>query len=207
MQNMERSSLTRDDFAKAVGNDIGAQGKKAQEVINELRLKRMHKSSNISDIPESKTLQRGGAKVRRKKKGTRKSSSKRKKTRKREKKSSGKGGKMLNKKLFLKNLHLLGMIAGHGNKKQRDALVNSMNSAQTNVVRKIMEDFLKSRIPVSKVVLRKLKRHKNEILMLSDKKVPWQSRRKAIKQKGGILSTLIPLVAGPLLGGVLKNIL
>ena len=106
-----------------------------------------------------------------------------------------------------KNLPYLQLISNLNlNKKQKNALIETMNNQQNRAVQNLFQCFLQSRFKVPKATLHKLAQNKNKIYTLaSNGKL--QDKKKILRQQGGfILASLIPLIAKTILPGFLGKL-
>ena len=101
-------------------------------------------------------------------------------------------------------LRILGKNAK--NRQQRKALAALATKSQLRAVCECIENVLAQNIPVSNAQLQKLKRHKNMLRKLANRRLPVSEQRKLISsQSGGILGSIIPIALSalsPLIGGL-----
>ncbi len=114
-----------------------------------------------------------------------------------QKRSAAKGRKPLNKKAFTRLLTLLAMMSSKNkNKTQRQHIIEDLDSQQLTSLRKLACDFLKKKYTVTNQQLRKLQPHRELVYILADKpKLKTPEKKRYLQQKGGILSTLVPILA------------
>lgn len=101
----------------------------------------------------------------------------------------------------------LRLLAKNANKPaHRKALVSIANRGQLRAVCECIENVLAGNIPVSSAQLQKLKRHRNTLRKLADRRLPVHEQKKLLMQRGGILlGPLIPMALSalaPLIGGL-----
>lgn len=119
------------------------------------------------------------------------------------------GGGGGNNKLFKKNLYLYGLIGQNSNKAQRRALIDSMNQSQMRGVQHLISDFLKKKYEVPTKILKKLRRDRRYIYDLLNNDLPIENHKEILKQRGGFISSLIPLagaLASPMLDLLFKAV-
>lgn len=137
-----------------------------------------------------------GVKSKHQKKKKKKSKSKRNTVRQKGAGQLGHRKKRSGKNTFLKN-HLPALLnmtqKYNSNSKQRNALIDNLNIAQQNALKRISKDFLKSKFPISPKLLKKLAKDKQKIYKLAENKTTLSQCKKYLKQKGGFVGALIPL--------------
>lgn len=120
------------------------------------------------------------------------------------KKKSMKGGSTLAKNLPF----LLNTTARYNpNFKQRRALIETLTPGQHKALKKIANNFIEAKLPVSTKVLKKIAKEKNDLYKLAEKKSSLSFAKKFLNQKGGIAGALIPLALSlvpDLLSSILK---
>lgn len=97
----------------------------------------------------------------------------------------------------------------NSNTKQRTAIINKMSKNQFDDIAKLLRAFMSGRFPVSSDVLQKLKRDRKYLYSLAEKRTPVKVKRKILRQKGGFLPLLAPLIASvvpPLVGGIVDAV-
>ncbi len=96
------------------------------------------------------------------------------------------------------------------NTKQRNHIIEDLDTRQLNLLKRLARDFLKRKYTVTNQQLSKLSPHQELIYILADKpKIKRADKVKYFKQKGGILPALLPIiasVAAPLVGQIFKGI-
>jgi len=97
----------------------------------------------------------------------------------------------------IKHHPLLNLISkNNANDKQRSLLIDSMDREQLETVRGLVQDFLSYRYPFSQEVVKNVKKEKDAVFRLANQKTPEGEMKTILKQKGGILgSLLIPLIS------------
>lgn len=90
-----------------------------------------------------------------------------------------------------------------GDKKQRHAVIDTMNNGQMKAVGTLVKSFLNNKIPVNDKALKKLKKDRKYLYGLINKKSTNSNKKKILKQKGGaiiapILGALLPALVGPI---------
>lgn len=104
-----------------------------------------------------------------------------------------------------KNIHFIGLLGSKNpNKKQKKALLDTINKTQINAIGELTGNLLNGRYNVPKSVLKKLSKDKDSLYALADKKKPISKKKKILEQKGGFLGALLPLL--PLALPILKKI-
>lgn len=107
-----------------------------------------------------------------------------------------------------KHIPFMYMLGAKGTPlRQRNAIIDHMSGEQMNGVRRVMNDFISARIPTDKRIVNRLKKQKKLIYGLASNAVPSQTKKKILKQQGGLFfGALAPLLA-PLAMQVAKPIL
>jgi hypothetical protein len=106
-----------------------------------------------------------------------------------------------------RNWQVLKLVASVNSPALRKKLLTQLCKSDDflKALREICKNTVSRRVPLTTQQAKRLKRHKQAIFDLSDKKTPVTRRRKLAEQSGGaILPILIPIVAS-LLGEVLKS--
>ena len=104
---------------------------------------------------------------------------------------------------------MLANLLGKNNKnaQQRRAIASTLSKSQMNGMGIIWKKFLTSQYPLPNRQIKQLIRDKKLIDSFFNARIPTETRRKILTQKGGILPFLLPLAAkavvGPLLGKIL----
>lgn len=100
---------------------------------------------------------------------------------------------------FVQNYPVLALI---GSKKVRKtlkrAIIEKLNRNELRGVMEVVNNFLKSRIPVNDIALNQLKRNRKTLYKFLQNRQNPNSQKKIISQHGGIFSALIPLAANVL---------
>ena len=126
---------------------------------------------------------------------------------KKKKNAATKKGSKTKKNSFLKNLHCIGMICQKGNKKQRNMIIDSLDKTQVRVIQDMIRDFLNSNYKINdQKILKTLGRNKLYMHKILDGNPSHDTVKNQLKQKGGFISSLLPLAAGifaPALSGIL----
>ena len=105
---------------------------------------------------------------------------------------------------------MLANLVGNNNKNvpQRRAIASTLSKSQMNGMGIIWKKFLTSQYPLPNRQIKQLIRDKKLIDSFFNARIPTETRRKILMQKGGILPFLLPLAAkvvvGPLLGKLLS---
>ena len=105
---------------------------------------------------------------------------------------------------------ILANLMGNNNKNvpQRRAIASTLSKSQMNGMGIIWKKFLTSQYPLPNRQIKQLIRDKKLIDSFFNARIPTETRRKILTQKGGILPFLLPLTAkavvGPLLGKLLS---
>ena len=105
---------------------------------------------------------------------------------------------------------ILANLMGNNNKNvpQRRAIASTLSKSQMNGIGAIWKKFLTSQYPLPNRQIKQLIRDKKLIDSFFNARIPTETRRKILMQKGGILPFLLPLAAkavvGPLLGKLLS---
>ena len=105
---------------------------------------------------------------------------------------------------------ILANLMGNNNKNvpQRRAIASTLSKSQMNGMGAIWKKFLTSQYPLPNRQIKQLIRDKKLVDSFFNARIPTETRRKILTQKGGILPFLLPLAAkavvGPLLGKLLS---
>jgi len=92
------------------------------------------------------------------------------------------------------------------NKKQREALIETLNKEQMGGITKLVKDFLNQKYTVPPKTMKQMKKDKAYIYALINSKTNINDKKQILKQKGGFLGLLAPL-AGALLPGLLGPVI
>ena len=109
---------------------------------------------------------------------------------------------------------MLGHMLGKNNKNavQKKAVVDMMSSSQMTGMGRVWKKFMSSHYPLPQKQIKQLVRDRKLIESIFNLKVPLDTRRHILKQKGAIFPALFPIVAkvigssllGPIIGKILK---
>lgn len=127
------------------------------------------------------------------------------------KKKTARGIKKMRRKLNKSHLQsaMLANLLGKKNKnaQQRRAIAATLSKSQMNGMGVMWKKFLASQYPLPNRQIKQLIRDKKLVDSFFNARIPTETRRRILTQKGGILPFLLPLVAkaavGPLLGKIL----
>lgn len=86
---------------------------------------------------------------------------------------------------------------------QRVALLKTADKALVHCIIECVYNILKGKVPLSPSQKSKLSRRKQILRGLIKRGINWRNKRNILVQKGG---SLLPLILGPLLTGVLKSL-
>ena len=108
----------------------------------------------------------------------------------------------------LKDNFPLFMVLDKTNKnvKQRNKLINSLSEHQMKGVEHLANNFLQKKYNTKGINLNKLKKDRKFIYNLAKAGTSLATKKKILKQKGGILHMLLPLALGGLMGGGRKQV-
>ena len=112
------------------------------------------------------------------------------------------------KENVLKRKEILNLVATTKSRKRREGLVNLATGDEIRAIAEIVHNLLKGNVPLNADCLARLKRHKKQLRLLSQKRYPVREKRELIKQTGGIWASLIPVAVSTvasLLGGLKKK--
>lgn len=94
-------------------------------------------------------------------------------------------------------------LLAHSSAKRRKALVKEATKDELAALFEICFNILRGNLPLNSYMKKKLKREKQTLRTLADKKVSMKKKRKVINQKGGFIGTVasiaLPLIASLLL--------
>ena len=80
------------------------------------------------------------------------------------------------------------------NKIRRNYLIDFANKDELKAISEVMLNVLSGNIKLTPKILRKLKRERHYIRKLTHKKIPDIQKKRILKQKGGFLPLILPLV-------------
>ena len=98
---------------------------------------------------------------------------------------------MKNKTLQRKDF--LQLLAKSRSAKQRKQLIDKATRHDINAISECSLNLLKNKIPLNKLQYRKLYKCKHDIRKLASKSNSMRKKKDIIEQRGGFLSTLLPL--------------
>ena len=109
---------------------------------------------------------------------------------------------------------MLGHMLGKNNKNpvQKRALIDTMSSSQMTGMGKVWKAFMSTHYPLPQKQIKQLVKDKHLIGSIFNPKIPVETRRRVLNQKGGIFPALFPIAAkvigssllGPIIGKILK---
>ena len=104
---------------------------------------------------------------------------------------------------------ILANLMGNNNKNvpQRSAIASTLSKSQMNSMGIIWKKFLTSQYPLPNRQIKQLIRDKKLIDSFFNARIPTETRRKILTQKGGILPFLLPLAAKAVVGPLLRKLL
>ena len=91
--------------------------------------------------------------------------------------------------------------------KEKNKLINKVNNCVIKAIAEISHNCLIGNVPLSSCNYKKLRKYKNILRKIANKKLSLESKRKIIKQKGGFLNILIPSVLALLSTVIEKKLL
>jgi len=100
--------------------------------------------------------------------------------------------KSKSKQIIDTHVHLINMIANNRNKKQKEAMIETMNQKQMNGIKRYLKEFLEGRVEIPKNLLKKLAKDKQFIYDLL-KDLPLKEKKTLLIQKGGSIQSLAKL--------------
>ena len=102
---------------------------------------------------------------------------------------------------------ILANLMGNNNKNvpQRRAIASTLSKSQMNGMGIIWKKFLTLQYPLPNRQIKQLIRDKKLIDSFFNARIPTETRRKILTQKGGILPFLLPLAAKAVVGPLLGN--
>ena len=109
------------------------------------------------------------------------------------------------KKLALKRKDFLTLLASAKTKKRRNALIDYADKDDILAICECITNALRGNIKLTPAKIKRLKRHKECLRVLSKTGVSLKKRKAALKQNGGFLPLLIPAAVSAissLLGGI-----
>lgn len=122
------------------------------------------------------------------------------------KKSAGKlSGTPMANALFLARM----VSKKNRNARQRKAIIDTMDRSQMNQFGQVMKKFMKSDYKMPRKDLNRLKKDRAFVSALMDSRVPLETKKKILRQKGGflgILPAVLKTVAAPILGSIASKL-
>lgn len=119
------------------------------------------------------------------------------------KKKSAQKKKKGTKYSFKKNVALWQLISPKNkNKQQREVLIQSLNKTQMNDISRLLKAFMSRKLPVSSGVISKLKKDKQFLYCLANCATPLDKRKEIVRQKGGFLPLLLPMLLKGAVGAI-----
>lgn len=88
------------------------------------------------------------------------------------------------------------------NRQQRETLIQSLNKGQLDDISRMLRAFMNGKFKVTDGVIKKLKKDKQFLYCLADCKTPIEERKDIVRQKGGFLPFLLPLLIKGAVGGI-----
>lgn len=110
----------------------------------------------------------------------------------------------------IRNLLPMLLAIKGGGKSRKKALLDSIGPREMRGISEVSKNFLRRNIPVKPGVVRKMRKYKNMMHNLADRRVPILTKKRALGQHGGFLSSLLPIIAplaAPLLGKLAGGLL
>lgn len=112
--------------------------------------------------------------------------------------------------LIIPDLLLAKLISSENrNRMQRQAVIDSMNKVQMAKIGRVIRKFVNSQYNLSPSQLKALTKNRAFLKALMTDKVPLETKKRILTQKGGFLGALLPIavnaIAGPV-AGLLKKI-
>ena len=90
------------------------------------------------------------------------------------------------------------------NEKERSQFVKGCNSELLKTLSELCLNLLKGNICISPNDLKKLRKYKQEIITLSEKRHSLKKRRIVCSQKGGFIGTLISTILPTVIGAIIS---
>ena len=107
----------------------------------------------------------------------------------------------------LKHKDYLSLLSkGSKQQKRRCALIDLANSGEIRSVIECIYNVLLGNVSLKAKDKKRLMRYKNIMRLVTRKNINARTKKKVLKQKGGFLSTLLPLALSPL-GAIIPNLL
>lgn len=91
-----------------------------------------------------------------------------------------------------KQVAFLKLLGKTKNKKKRKLLLDFAGKEEIGIICTCISHVLKGKMTLPKNNIRKLKTHKKSLRTLSKKNISMEKKKKILKQKGGILSSILP---------------
>ena len=93
----------------------------------------------------------------------------------------------------LKRQDYLNLLAKSKNKKRRHLLIDLADPSELKAITEIVKNCISGNVPLDTACIKKMRRHKNKLRLISKKRFPLKQKKELMKQTGGILPALIPL--------------
>ena len=77
--------------------------------------------------------------------------------------------------------------------KRRKQLVDLADTGEIRAVSECIQNLLEGNVRVDADLLRRMRRHKNDLRSLAKKCYPTKQKKRILKQKGGFIGALVPL--------------
>lgn len=113
--------------------------------------------------------------------------------------------KVLKKSKAIKNLHYLKLLRDTKKHPKQKLLIEFADKSQIDAIIECIINILQGRIPITQKHKKQLVKHKDDLRKLAKKKTTTKTRKKVLKQKGGLLGAVLPLAVGAL-SSILGNL-
>jgi hypothetical protein len=104
---------------------------------------------------------------------------------------------------------LLPMLTKRANKQRKRVVIDSLGSGEMNEISELTKNFLANNIPVKRSEIGKLRKYQQTMRRIASPGVSLDSKKTLLKQRGGFLGALVPLlgsVLAPVLGKVVGGL-
>lgn len=111
------------------------------------------------------------------------------------------------KRRLRENGDFISLLGKCKHKNKRNLLLDFASKEQIMTIVECVYNVLSGNVPLSAKQIKYLRKHRKPMRMLCDRKNSANTRRKILKQKGGFLGALIPMIAGmvPLVTDLVKT--
>ena len=110
--------------------------------------------------------------------------------------------------LAIKHKDYLTLLSKSKTSGRRHELVDAANNGEINAVIECIKNILNGNVPLDKTHLLRLRKYKSTLRSLASRCIGSKEKKKVLKQKGGFITTLLPIALsalGSLFGGIFQK--